>query len=581
MTDKPANDAHAGGLADEKARLERENRTLRREIDHLKTSLNQQKIASTTILNQQKASTFIQRQRDLYLSLLLANSPSIIMFLDNVGRIEFCTDYFIKKAGFKDFSQVLGHTLFEVFSPFLEEKSQNDLQAFSRSTMEFKQAVSFESSFSFDGFLTVESFSSQLVPMLDENNASSGLMIMFHDISDLKRSQEEALLASQAKSAFLSNMSHEIRTPMNAIIGMTAVGIRDKSPEGKDEAFHKIETASAHLLGIINDILDISKIESGKMELSYISFNFKQMLDNIVSVNMQRIKDNKQSFSMDIDPEIPDFLYGDDQRLAQVITNLISNATKFTPENGNITLNAKLLKLENSQCELQIYVKDSGIGMTEEQKSKLFNIFQQAEAGTARKYGGSGLGLAISKRILEMMNGEIWVESEAGKGSCFFFTLKLFVPDEYENSKADAAMTAAENKNEDEIAADFSAYTVLIADDIEINLEILISLLETTRLSIVTAKDGQEAFLTFSAEPSRFSLILMDVQMPEVDGLEATKKIRNLPCGEAKTVPIIAMTANVFKEDIQKCLEAGMNGHLGKPIVISDVMSVLKKYLLQ
>ncbi len=563
------------------AQAERENRKLRREITHLKNAVVQEKLASTTILNQHKASTFIQRERERYLALLLANSPSIILFLNTTNRVEFCTEYFIVKAGFKSVAEVQGRTVTDILSRFLDTTTHDKLLAHINDVISTNVPLTFDATFIFEQEGSAEDFAGLLVPMKDEHQHSNGIMLMFHDVTDLKRSREEALLASKAKSAFLSNMSHEIRTPMNAIIGMTSIGKQEKDPARKDYAFENIESASTHLLGVINDILDISKIESGKMELSRVVFSFSQMLDRVMSVITLKMREKQQSFTVEIDPKIPETLFGDDQRLAQVITNILSNATKFTPDGGSITFKAKLLDRHNNTCTMQMSVKDTGIGMSEEEQSKLFNIFQQAQAGTARKYGGSGLGLAISKRILELMGGDIRVESERDKGSCFFFTLPLEVPERIAataNSASQAGLAAAARDSAPQ-HRDFSGKTILVADDIRINLEIVIALLKPTNITIDTAKDGKEAVDAVAANPGRYDLILMDVQMPEIDGLRATKMIRALNTPEAATIPIIAMTANVFKEDIEECLAAGMNDHLGKPIAMKDVMQILSYYL--
>ncbi len=561
-------------LQEKLTQYEREIRKLNREISHLKNAIVQEKTAYTTVLNQQKASTFIQRERERYLALLLANSPSIILFLSQTERVEFCTEYFLKKAKFENTNYVLGHTAAEVLSPFLDAGTLKKLKTESENAIRSNSPVSFDISFNFgSASASAEEFVGLLVPMSDENQKNNGLMLMFHDVTDLKRSREQALEASKAKSVFLSSMSHEIRTPMNAIIGMTAIGKRELGPERKDYAFEKIENASTHLLGVINDILDISKIESGKMELSPVSFNFAQMFDRVKSVVSVKMQDKHQNLSVYIDPAIPEVLFGDDQRIAQVITNLLSNATKFTPENGNIEFNAALESESSGKCVISMFVKDDGIGISKEQQSKLFSIFQQAEAGTSRKYGGSGLGLVISKRIIEMMKGDITIESEPGKGSCFYFKVTVSLPD----SSREPGML--ENNAQTPEERDFSNNTILIVDDVDINLEIAAAFLEPSNITIDTAKSGREAFNMFAASPQRYDLILMDMQMPEIDGIEATKMIRSLSIPEAATIPIIAMTANVFKEDIEKCLSAGMNDHLGKPINIDQVMKILSCYI--
>jgi signal transduction histidine kinase/DNA-binding response OmpR family regulator len=508
--------------------------------------------------------------------------------------------------------------------------------------------------------------------------------------------------ASYAKTSFLSNMSHEMRTPMNAIIGMTIIGKDAESIERKNYAFSKIEEASTHLLRVINDVLDISKIEANMLELSPVEFDFERMLHKAVSVLNLRVEEKRLDFKVDIDGNLPRFIIGDDQRLAQVIMNLLSNAVKFTPEGGKIQLNASMTAEADELCELRIEVADSGIGISPEQQARLFKSFSQAESGISRDYGGSGLGLAISKRIVEMMDGEMWIESELGKGARFIFTIKaargtstmrsllapgvnwetiriLAVDDmtetlEYlksvfdrlrvtcdtaasgeealriirENGEYDVYLVdwrmpgmdgieltkrikscgsgnptvvviiSAYNWEEIKEAAaqagvdrylvkpllssaiidcvngclgvegyesdmairgEFAGRRILLAEDIEINREIVQALLDGSGLEIDDAENGIEALAKTKAAPDKYDLIFMDVQMPKMDGLEATRLIRALPSPHCGKVPIIAMTANVFKDDVEKCLEAGMNDHIGKPLDKEEVYKSLRKYL--
>jgi signal transduction histidine kinase len=377
--------------------------------------------------------------------------------------------------------------------------------------------------------------------------------------------------ASHAKSDFLANMSHEIRTPINAIIGMTNIGLTAADIPKKDYCFGKIDEASTHLLGVINDILDMSKIEADKLELSEVTYDFREAIERVVHVITFKTEEKKQKFNVKIDEKIPQFLIGDDQRIAQVVTNLLSNAVKFTPENGLIELTATLETITPDDCKIRVEVRDSGIGIRAEQLDKLFVSFQQADSSTSRNYGGTGLGLAISKRIVELMDGEVHVNSEAGKGSSFSFTFPA--------KRAETIEPADEGDSAEMVAGEFSAYTALLADDIEINREILMSILEITGISIEAAENGLEALTLFSENPGHFDIILMDVQMPVMDGYTATRNIRALGRSDAENVPIIAMTANVFKEDVEKCLESGMNEHIGKPISPPDLIRVLRKYL--
>jgi len=387
---------------------------------------------------------------------------------------------------------------------------------------------------------------------------------------ELKAALEKAQAANRAKSNFLSNMSHEMRTPMNAIIGMTLIGKSAPNIEKKDYAFEKIENASTHLLGVINDVLDMSKIEAEKFELSLVEFNIEKMLNKVINVINFRVDEKHQNLKVDLDPNIPRNLNGDDQRLAQVITNLLTNAVKFTPENGSIYLNARLIKEENDLCNIQIEVKDTGIGINDEQQSRLFSSFEQAESSTSRKFGGTGLGLAISKHIVELMGGKIWLESMPGTGSTFAFTVLL------KRGKEEYA-ESSDHKDASEQQS-FRGRRVLLAEDVEINREIVLALLEPTEIEIDCATNGSEAVRMFGSKPKDYDLIFMDLQMPEMDGFEATRRIRAIE-GHQKRVPIIAMTANVFKEDIEKCLEVGMNDHIGKPLDFNEVIRKLKFYL--
>jgi len=400
---------------------------------------------------------------------------------------------------------------------------------------------------------------------------------------------------SMHKSAFLANMSHEIRTPMNAIIGMTMIGKSATDSIRKDYCLSKIEDASNHLLGVINNILDMSKIEANKFELSEAEFELEKTLRRIVNVVNYRIEEKRQKLTVHIDHSIPRMLIGDDQRIAQVITNLLWNSIKFTPENGSITLAVRLAGRGNDICTLQVSVSDTGIGISPEQQAKLFKSFEQAESNTTRKYGGTGLGLAISKSIVEMMGGSIWIESEQGKGSTFAFTIQL---KRSMNECLGADKQQAEKTRAEDILGIFTGRRILLVEDVEINREIVQTLLEPTKLEIDCAENGIEAVNMFAKTPFRYDMILMDIKMPEMDGYEATRHIRAIEAEQRKAyvnftegktrssnknllkqIPIVAMTANVFKEDIEKCIAAGMDSHIGKPLDFNEVINKLNFYL--
>jgi len=420
----------------------------------------------------------------------------------------------------------------------------------------------------------------------DENGNPLRVAGALMDITDTKnmlmemeRQKSAAEAANRAKTTFLNTMSHEIRTPMNAIIGMTMIGKSTNDVNQKNHALEKIEDASSHLLGVINDVLDMAKIEASKLEISSVEYNFEKMLQKTLTIIHFRVDEKKQHLTANIDNNIPRFLFGDDQRLAQVITNLLSNAVKFTPENGNIHLEASLLNETNGICELQIEVVDDGIGISPEHQDRLFNAFEQAESGTSRKFGGTGLGLAISKRIVELMGGKIWVESELGKGAKFIFIIKALRSNKASYSidyTEEGLNTEEKTENKGMTDGEFIGRTLLFAEDVEINREILITLLESTGITIDCAENGKEALEKITASPEKYDIVFMDIQMPIMDGLEATRQIRKLPNCERGRLPIIAMTANVFKEDVEACLAAGMDDHLSKPLDIDKVLEKLR-----
>ena len=528
------------------------------------------------------------------------------------------------------------------------------------------------------------------------------------DITDLIASKEAAEAVSKAKSEFLARMSHEIRTPMNAIIGMTSIAQDSDDVERKEYCLDKISSASKHLLGVINDILDMSKIEANKFEISAEEFDFEKMLMSITNMVGFRMDEKNHNFQVHYDPAIPHNVISDEQRLSQVIVNLLSNSVKFTPEYGTISLEVKCVKTDGMNFQLRFTISDSGIGISPEQQGKLFSSFEQADGSISRKFGGTGLGLAISKRIIELMGGQIKVESELGKGTKMIFdiiahrglqkkraditkqiskeNLRILAVDDSEEtreyfvhlmsmlkldcdvaggsaealemiaaaeksekpynfffvdwlmpemdgielatlikertptdaviimisaarwsdieSKATAAgidgfipkplfpsslvdrintclgiSTDEDNESAEKEQLDFSKYNLLLVEDVEVNREIVMALLEDTNINIDVAENGVEAVEKYIENSDKYDLIFMDIHMPIMDGYEATKAIRADQQTSSKQTPIIAMTANAFKEDVLRCLESGMNDHISKPIDRDIMIEKMRNYL--
>ena len=700
--------AYDSESASEIAALKDENRRLTLELRTTKRELIQRDRTITALENNFSVKMSMFRtlvseneKHQIFLTHLMKNSVDFLILVDSHLNIAYCSDSFLHELGTEHFETIENRNILDIYGLFA------DSELFKQLTNMLSIAVGQDETSRHDVVADIDGNGEERVyrvtntPMTDKN--VNGVVINWNDVTDITDAKNKAEEASKAKGDFLSNMSHEIRTPLSAIIGMTSIGKRGKDTEQKDYAFDKIEDASSHLLGIINDVLDMAKIEANKLELSHVEFNFERMLQKVMTVINFRVFEKQQKLTVNIDDNIPRFLIGDDQRLAHVLTNLLSNAVKFTPESGDIQIDAVLIGETDGICEIGIEITDNGIGISADQQEKLFLAFEQAESGISRVYGGTGLGLVISQRIVELMGGRIRVESELGKGAKFIFNIKaprgikesrsllapgvnwetvkimavddvseireqfidIFKPldikcdvasDGFEacriiedcgmydvyfvdwqmpgmdgieltrriKSRAgnrpsvvimitaldweqikDEAYSAGVNRclikplmssmiidclneclgsgNISEKHAgnvgEFEGKRLLLAEDIDINREIFMALLEDTGLIIDCAEHGKEALDMVEAAPDEYDIVIMDVQMPQMDGLEAARCIRALPEHQREKLPIIALTANVFKDDIEACHAAGMDDHLGKPLDIDMILEKLRKYL--
>ncbi|NLT57436.1 MAG: response regulator [Clostridiales bacterium] len=686
-------------------RLSRENRQLARQLRYAQGLIERNRVVDAVRANIGNVISQDQVKQGRFMNLLLENCPDIIVLLDEYGRFIYCTDSFLVKAKIKHFGLIDGVHYKSVFAPFSSEAFLEGIdEMLALSALERKTIV-LEKEIDFGREGNLRSYRIHLSPMFDDAFALEGCMALFHDITEVLHAKQEAERANMAKSDFLANMSHEIRTPMNAITGMIRIAQDANDPAKKAYCLTRIEEASNHLLSILNDILDMSKIESGKMELHSDEFVFEHMLLKAVNVLAFRIEEKALDFRLELDGNLPYALVADEQRLIQVITNLLGNAVKFTPEGGRVVLGARLGPArEDGRRSLRIEVADSGIGILPHQRDRLFQAFEQANGSISHRYGGTGLGLTISKQLVELMGGSIQVESEPGVGSCFSFCvpaipgtaqhplyaeprrhgLKLLLLDRGGALAVQVEAVAAEfglqlvvarsgkqactlleraaacpydlifahldlcapadvqlacdlrslagesrffliapdlvwSQVQEEagragidgnlplplfsctIADAVARYVdpqepagqpqlgsripqlagrcLLLAEDIEINREILIALLEPTGMEVRCACDGNQAVAMFREDPEAYDLLMMDIHMPEKDGYDATREIRALPCQKARQVPIIAMTANVFQEDVAKCLAAGMDDHLGKPLDVDELFRKLARFL--
>ncbi len=524
----------------------------------------------------------IERERAL-LDTVISSSPDLIWYLSANETFLFVNSRFASSFGMTP-EEVHGRKASQILPPVVYEAIRsNDREAIDyRSPMHSEERLLFA-----DGH--EEILDVVRTPLFAIDNKLRGVLGVARDVTqrvtvekelrqmqrDLINAVAEANKASDSKSEFLARMSHEIRTPMNAILGMTNITKRKLSGSvctNDDLMPHiaQIESSSQHLLGLLNDILDISKIEAGKIELCEDSFSLTKLVEEVSVIIKPRCSSKNIDFSVNVTSLPCENYISDGLRLRQILINLLGNAVKFTQELGKISFNVKILERQDGKSLLFFSVTDTGIGISEEAISKLFNPFEQANSHITRHYGGTGLGLSISQKIAMLFGSSIKVKSTLGEGSEFAFEVWL---------KEDISTSISESTHQGHVVVK-PGQRILLVDDVDINRIIAMELLSPFECEIDEATDGQEAVDIFAKSPvGYYKLIFMDLQMPNMNGHDSAKTIRQLDREDAATVPIVAMTANAFREDIDQCMASGMNEHVAKPIDLERLNEVIKTYL--
>jgi PAS domain S-box-containing protein len=579
-------DARIRELEEKNKQLEKECRALARQQEITRSTIERSKmyIASkdkflATVMSE-------KTRQEEYFSLLLENTQEIMLLLDQNLRFVYCSKTFLRQAGIPSFDLISDREFQEVFARTADKDSLECLTELLFRAIRERRTFVENQTMDIGMKGNLRHYTILLIPMVDEAGDTQGMLVLFQDMTEVIKVKEQAEQANRAKSSFLARMSHEIRTPLNAILGLSEVELQNLHPQGTRVNLEKIYGSGSLLLEIVNDILDISKIESGGFEIFPMGYEFASLVNDAVQLNIMRIGVKPIKFKLEIEETIPSRLYGDEVRVKQILNNLLSNAFKYTGA-GEVRFSINWER-QGDDAWLSFTVKDTGRGIKKENLTKLFSEYTQFDMAANRRVEGTGLGLSITKGLVERMRGTITVESEYLKGSTFRAVLPQGILDE---KPIDAEIVEnlcnfrfIEDRNWSRGNTFIRSYMpygkVLVVDDLPTNLDVMTGILMPYGLKVDTAVSGQEAVDRVRAGEPGYDVIFMDHMMPDMDGTEATRKIRNeIGTDYARNVPIIALTANAIAGSREMFLENGFNDFISKPIDIKRLDTVLNQWI--